>query len=153
MSNFFIFQKSISHKINIDSSKEKVWQVLSNFSCYNKWNSLVPMASGSLQVGEKLKIQVSLPSSEPMNYQVTIVDVKENEYLKWLGHFKLPGLFDGLHSYRLLTISCDKTELIHEEKFSGLLVPFVWRSLAPKFNTRFSESNQRLKHFVEDGAR
>jgi hypothetical protein len=149
MSNIFGFQKTISHTIIIDSSKQQIWKALSNFSSYNKWNSLVPMASGHLLAGEKLKIQVSLPLSEPMNYQVIIVEVKENEHIEWLGHFKLPGLFDGLHSYRLSTISGNKTELIHEERFRGLLVPFVWWSLGPKFNARFSESNERLKHFVE----
>lgn len=152
MCNFFLFQKFISHRIIINSSKEQIWKVLSNLPNYSKWNTLVPMVSGRLVIGEKLKIQVSLPSSEPMNYQVTIIEVKENEYIKWLGHFKLPGLFDGLHSYRLSAINNDITELIHEERFRGLLVPFVWKTLGPKFNARFSESNESLKQFVERGS-
>ena len=144
-----IFEKSIHTSIIINSPRDKVWGALSDFSTYQKWNTLVPSASGNLSSGSYLEVLVSLPQSKTMHYQVKITKVQKTETLQWLGHYKFPGLFDGHHRYHLKALDSHCTELIHEETFRGILVFFVWGYLKPKFIQRFNEANTQVKFYVD----
>lgn len=154
---FSVFEKKVHTSVVINAPIALVWKALSDFSEYNLWNSLVPNASiipGSLDklsVGTRLKIEVSLPQRKELYYYtVEVTGFEDGKFLQWLGHFKIPGLVDGRHSYRLGLLDENVTELIHEETFVGFLIPFVWNSMGPQFLQRFSESNLRLKKFIEN---
>ncbi|HRF20156.1 MAG TPA: SRPBCC family protein, partial [Chitinophagaceae bacterium] len=47
--------KQIITEIIINSSKEKVWQVLTDFSSYHVWNPFIISIEGELKKGSKLK--------------------------------------------------------------------------------------------------
>jgi hypothetical protein len=144
-----VFQRSVHTRIVIEASAEAVWSVLSNLKTYGQWNKLVPEATGRLAVGSSVAIQVDLPHTRKLRTNVLVTAIKQFECLGWLGHFWMPGLLDGHHTYRLSVISPTQTELVHEEIFQGLFVPFVWGSYGVKFEQRFAEANAGLKAFVE----
>ena len=53
----------------------------------------------------------------------------------------VPGLFDGEHGFRL-GAQAEGTLLVHEERFSGVLVPFVRRMLETSTRAGFEAMNQ-----------
>jgi hypothetical protein len=58
-------------------------------------------------------------------------------------------LFDGEHIFEIKPSPEGKTRFIHRERFTGLLVPFVWRSLNTKTRRGFNEMNRALKRRAE----
>lgn len=67
-SAFFInvnAQKMKEYKIEIavKASKEKVWEVITNFENYPSWNSVLKMESNNnLIVGNKFKVTITQPN-------------------------------------------------------------------------------------------
>jgi len=60
----------------------------------------------------------------------------------------LPGLFDGEHRF-VLEPHEGGTKFTQAEKFRGLLVPLMWKSMLPKTKRGFEMMNQALKQRCE----
>ncbi len=127
-----------------------VWQVLTDFSKYRSWNKFIPDASGGLYLGSQLNIKIHPPSQSARKYKVELTEVEIEKKLTWLGHFYITYLIDGRHTVELKKISSSQTLVLHYENFTGLLVPFVWRSYITKFLLAgFHEMNLGLKTHAE----
>ena len=85
-----------------------------------------------------------------MVFKPVVIKVIPEVEFRWLGRFLLPGLFDGEHIFELIPIAEQKTRLVHREKFSGLLVPFFWKSLDSGTRAGFKEMNNTLKNLAEN---
>jgi hypothetical protein len=70
----------------INSSKEKIWQALTDFEEYPNWNPFIQSIIGTLNVGEKLEVKIVPPKSEAMIFKPTILEIKKNTKYSWLGH-------------------------------------------------------------------
>lgn len=143
------FRKSIHTEIHIHASSAKVWAALVNLDQYQEWNPFITSALGILSEGEFLKIFIRLPGSKNQKIKVKIINVIEGSSLRWLGHFKIPGLCDGDHYFELFPSSDGSTRLVHRENFSGLLLPIIWKGFKPKFQQAFTELNLALKNRIE----
>ncbi len=140
----------IETQIIINAPITQVWQALTDFTNYDKWNPFIPKISGILKPNEILRIKIQVPGEKTKNYKVKLLQVTAPTTLHWLGHFMIYGLIDGRHSYELQHIDINKTLLIQYENFRGILVPFVWRNfLNSKLRIGFVLSNEGLKNYVE----
>jgi len=88
-------------EIIIDESAEKIWQVLADFKRYPLWNPFVKGILGGLAVGEKLTVQIGPPGKKEMTFLPTLITVKENHEIRWVGKFLLSPLFRGEHYFIL----------------------------------------------------
>jgi hypothetical protein len=59
------------------------------------------------------------------------------------------GLLDAEHEFRLVPLDGGRTRLHHDERFHGLLVPLVTRSLRRQTLPAFEAMNEALKHRAE----
>ncbi len=100
--------KEIYTEINIDASAKTVWDILIDFDNYPNWNPFMKQISGELQEGSKLKIFIKPYNSRGLNYKPTILELKVEEKIRWLGITGLPHLFDGEHSLILKKMSENK---------------------------------------------
>lgn len=140
----------IQTSINIRAPKEVVWKAIVDFDSYHLWNSFIPKARGHALPGEKIEMTIHVPGESPQKYQVQIKESLQDEKLTWLGHFKFRGLIDGYHSFDLVSVDHSSTELKHNEYFSGILVPLVWKSfLTTKLRQGLLTLNQDLKEYLE----
>ena len=57
-----------------------------------------------------------------MRFAPTILSVRPDRELRWLGRFFVRGLFDGEHYFLLEPLNERRTRFIQGETFSGLLV-------------------------------
>ncbi len=115
----------ISTEIEIAATPEQVWSILMDFSAYPHWNPFIRSISGVVKTGERLNIFVQPTGENGMKFHSTIFVAAPNQELRWLGHFLLPGIFDGEHYFQIEEMSQGRVRFIQGEKFSGLLMGFI----------------------------
>ncbi len=136
-------------KIIIKASKNKVWNILCNFNTYPEWNPFIRFIQGNVAVGNKIKVRIEPPNAKEMTFTPKVLSFIKQKQLTWLGHFVLPGLFDGEHHFELLSNPDGTTTFIQSEQFSGLLVPFFKKQLCNNTKKGFILMNEKLKELAE----
>jgi len=139
----------ISTEIEIHASAARVWSVLTNFEAHPDWNPFVRKISGTARVGEKLKVFIQPPGGNGMTFRPTVLVSKPEQELRWLGRFLIPGLFDGEHYFRIVSLGPERVRFIHGEQFSGILVRLAKSSLDTATRAGFEAMNQALKARAE----
>lgn len=136
-------------RIEIDCSVDSVWATLIDFQAYPTWNPLIKKICGEPHVGGKLNLTIVPPYLATRRLDVKVMAVRKHEELTWLGTFWRAGILDGHHSILLRRLGANRTELVHSEQFSGLLVPFVAPVLYLGMRSGFNAMNAALKTRVE----
>ena len=137
--------KQITTSITINASKEKVWNVLIDFENYSKWNSFIKVISGEIKVGNRIHVELS-----GMTFNPIIKAFDKNLELKWLGSLWFKGLFDGEHKFKLTDNGNGTTYFEQSENFSGILVRLFSKSLDTNTKANFEQMNKELKLRVEN---
>ena len=84
-----------------------------------------------------------------MSFRPTVLLAAPNTELRWLGHFLVPGIFDGEHYFRIAAIGPGQIRFTQGEKFSGLLVGMFKASLDRGTKAGFVAMNAALKARAE----
>ena len=111
----------VDTEIIINSSKERVWEILTDFRRYRDWNPFVREVIGNVAAGEKLEVYVKPKAGRGMRFNATISKVEKDKELRWVGHLFFPGLLDGEHIFIIESIGKNKIRFTHSERFTGLL--------------------------------
>jgi hypothetical protein len=142
-------------EIEINASAQRVWDVLMDFAAYPQWNPFIREISGKPEDGERLRAVMHPPESRPSTFRPKVISARSPNYqppfqFRWRGSLVIPGIFDGEHYFILEPLDMGKTRFIHGEKFTGLLVPYLWeRMLHTKVRRGFGEMNLALKERAE----
>ena len=144
------FSRELRHEIDIDAPAEHVWQALTNTADYG-WNPFIHRIEGRLTVGEKLQVEIEPPGGRVMKFEPTVLEVEPASKIRWIGHFLMPRVLDGEHTFELQPLAGDRTRFIQSERFSGILVGLLGRTL-DKTEHGFAAMNAALKGKVEKGA-
>ncbi|MDZ8119500.1 SRPBCC domain-containing protein [Pontiella agarivorans] len=140
--------KIIETEVHISASPERVWDVLTDFEKFPEWNPFIRTVEGKVRVGARLTVRIATPSGKEMTFKPTVKSATEEKEFSWLGHFLFPGLFDGEHIF-IIKSSEAGCVLLQQEKFGGLLVPLMWKSLGQDTRAGFEQMNQALKERAE----
>ena len=123
--------RELSTSIEIAAPPSRVWAVLLDTGSYARWNPDMRLV-GSLVVGATIE-NIEGQGDDRMIFWPTVLVVRPERELRWLGHYKVPGVLDAEH-YFLLRPSAGGTEFIQGERFRG---PVLWfydvRQLLPSF--------------------
>ena len=144
--------KELRSEIEIQASAERVWQLLTDFASFPQWNPFIRKASGSIQVGERLEVNIQPSGASGMTFRPTVLTAEPNRELRWLGHLLIPGLFDGEHIFTIEPLGESRVRFTQRELFTGLLVPLLARGLDTDTRRGFEEMNQALKARAEQVA-
>jgi hypothetical protein len=136
------------NEIEIQSTSEKVWEVLTGFDKYPDWNPLLCRVEGKLIVGEKVNLTAKSASNE-MNLLCTVTKVEINRQFSWKFHVVLPFLFQGEHIFKIEPIDERKVRFIDREVFHGLLVPLQAKNLETNAKPAMIAMGEALKDRVE----
>lgn len=133
-------------EIEIDADPETVWGVLTDFAAYPEWNPFIKPIKGEQMIGSRLLVR--LQPSEGRGFTMKPV-VKVNEpgrTFGWLGRLGgVPHLFDGAHRFELEPIDGGRrTRFVQSERFQGILLPLVRRSILPPTLRGFEAMNRAL---------
>jgi hypothetical protein len=143
-----LMSATITTEKQIDASPSTVWKVLTDFASYPEWNPFLTSAVGSPVEGSKMKVRFEPPGGRGLNMSPTILSVVPEQELKWLGHFVVPGIFDGEHHFLIRDMGNGSTRFTQKEMFRGLLVPLT-SNLLTKTKEGFEQMNQALKERSE----
>jgi hypothetical protein len=132
----------------IDASPEEVWAVLSDLDAYEAWNPFMLSATGTLAEGERLDIRMRPPGGKARRFRPTVRAAVPGRELRWLGSVGVPGVFDGEHAFTIEATD-GGSRLTHEERFTGVLVPLMARSLRRQILPAFEAMNAALKARAE----
>src|SRR5262245_50941189 len=108
---------TIDTTIDINASKDAVWDVLTDFACYKEWNPDMRI-EGVPEVGSNLVVYLS----GGMSFKPKVLVATPGEELRWLGKLGLRGIAAGEHFFVLTTNDDGTTRLNHGERYSGVLV-------------------------------
>jgi hypothetical protein len=140
--------KRLTTEIAIDASPEQVWAVLADLNRYSSWNPFIVEAHGGAVSGATLHLRMSPPGGRAIALKPRVTSAVPGEVLEWLGRLAVPGLFAGRHRFELHRTATG-TRLVHSETFTGILVPFLARSLDAHTLPGFTAMNEALKVEVE----
>lgn len=138
-------------EIEIATSAERVWAVLSDFGSYPQWNPFIKSIAGVPQEGARLKIAVQPSGGKLMRFSPVVLVADAERELRWLGRFVIPGIFDGEHRFVIEPLGENKVRFRQSERFSGFLVGALRTSLDRDTKQGFEEMNRALKARAEEG--
>jgi len=139
--------REISAAVDIKAKPERVWEVLTDFARYPEWNPFIREASGAARVGETLTLRMFPEGGRPMTFKPKVLVAEEGAELRWIGRLILPGIFDGEHRFAL-SAQGDGTRVVQSEKFTGLLVPLLGKTIDGTVEN-FRRLNSALKDTAE----
>jgi hypothetical protein len=84
-----------------------------------------------------------------MRFKPKVLKAEPNRELRWLGHLGLPGLFDGEHIFTIEPLDRERVRFVQRERFSGLLVPLLAKSLDTGTHAAFEAMNRAIKEQAE----
>ncbi len=149
-----IKKANMEESIQIEAPSSVVWKVLMDLEEYSKWNPFFIKAEGTLQEQQKIKLTMQPVEKSAQKFSPKILEVKEEQSIKWIGKVLFSGIFDGEHSFTLEQVSPNKTKFTQYERFSGILVGMAnfepyragWKkmnlALKEKAETMFKENLQ-----------
>ncbi len=141
--------REIKTEIKIAAPAKTIWKVLMDFDNYSKWNPFIKSIEGEQEVGKQLKVSIQPPEGREMTFKPNIQVVEPNSELRWLGKGPIGGLFDGQHSFVLDEQEDGTTRFVHSEKFRGILVGLMGKTL-DKTEIGFRQMNEALKKECEN---
>ena len=120
-----------------------------DFGSYPEWNPFIISIIGKPKVRERLRVTIQPPGSKPMVFKPQVTLFRREKQFGWLGSLFIRGLFDGHHIFEIEELSDNKCRLIQREDFSGILVPFLWKSIDTKTRAGFMAMNDKIKDLAE----
>lgn len=142
--------REIRSEIEIQAPAEVVWDVLADFGRFGEWNPFMPRAEGNVEEGARLEVRIEPPGGTGMTFKPMVTRLRPRRELRWLGRLWIPGLFDGEHIFEIESLGEDAVRFVQRERFKGLLVPLLWRSLDRNTRQGFEQMNRALKERAEE---
>jgi hypothetical protein len=135
----------ITTSITINATSEKVWNILTDFENYGKWNPFITSIVGDIIVGNTLQVTISPPNGSAMKFKPKLLVVNSQKELSWKGKLLCKGLFDGEHFLYIIDNKNGTITFTQGEKFTGIIVPFFKKMINVNTKNGFVLMNEKLK--------
>ena len=129
--------------INIRAKAAGIWKLLTDAAGFPRWNSTVAGIQGQIREGERLQLRV--PGTDRI-FTPRVSGVVPDERMTWTGGFA--PLFKGVRTFALKQRDDGSTDFTMAERFSGVMLPLIKRSL-PDFGPVFAQYANDLKREAE----
>jgi hypothetical protein len=137
------FSMTCGVEVNIRATPEVIWSLLTDAKGYPRWNSTITGIDGQIRDGERLRLHV--PGTD-RSFTPRVSDVIPNERMTWTGGFA--PIFKGVRTFLLTPRMDGSTDFAMEERFAGLMLPLVGRSM-PDLGPVFATFANDLKREAE----
>ena len=141
--------KEIHTEILINAAPEKVWEILTDFYKYPKWNPFIKSITGNVLIGNKITARLEPPGAKGMTFKPKVLAFETNKEFRWIGHLLFSGLFDGEHKFELIENRNGTTTFKQSESFRGILVPLFKKMIDKNTTNGFNLMNKKLKERAE----
>lgn len=141
--------KEISTEIIIQGSSADVWNVLTDFRSYPRWNPFIKEIRGDLIVGSKLELKIVTPKKKIRTYNPVVTVVTPDSELRWYGRAFMPGILDGERIFKISNDAGQSVRFEHKEIFGGLGALIGGKFLVKDIFESENNMNKALKLEVE----
>ena len=142
--------KTIETQIMVNSTPEKIWNILINFEEYELWNPFMTKVVGDAKLGSKIMVKIQTVRGKERTYYPIITKFEIDKELRWKGKSFLPGIFDGERIFIIEKSTNNQVSFLHKEIFTGLGVKFVGDKLGKDLKESFDKMNISLKSRAEN---
>ena len=142
--------KTIETQIMVNSTPEKIWNILINFDQYELWNPFMTKVVGDAKLGSKIMVKIQTVRGKERTYYPIITKFEIDKELRWKGKSFLPGIFDGERIFIIEKSTNNQVSFLHKEIFTGLGVKFVGDKLGEDLKESFDKMNIALKSRAEN---
>lgn len=129
--------------LDIQAPAARIWSLLTDAERFPTWNSTITRVEGPIREGGRLRVHVP---GTARTFTPTVSGVVAEARMTWTGGFA--PVFKGVRTFELEAGDGGSTRFAMEERFSGLLLPFVKGSM-PDFGPVFERYANDLKHEAE----
>ena len=130
-------------EINIETSAEIVWSLLTDAKGFARWNSTVTAIEGEIREGERLRLHV--PGTK-RTFTPRVSDVVPARHMVWGDG--VAAIFKGVRAFVLEPRGDASTDFVMEEHFSGVMFALT-KSMLPDFRPIFEAYDTDLKREAE----
>lgn len=135
--------------ITIEAPINDVWDFLTDFEKYEKWNPFIKCIKGKFELNSKIEVYMQPPGMKGTRMNPVITKIEPVNEFRWIGNLWVKGIFDGEHAFRLEELENDRTRLIQCERFRGVLAPLILYLIGGKTREGFESMNLSLKKKCE----
>lgn len=138
----------ISVRDRIRAPQSTVWDVVTAFDAYAEWNPTLTRVRGTPELGERLRVTLSLPSGIRVPFVATVTVLDPERELRWSTGLPSVGAIDAEHAF---VIEPDGDEVVFEqrERFEGALAEPLLARLSTEVRTGFEAMNEALAERAE----
>ncbi len=140
---------SLYAEIEIDASRQRVWQALVHKEQWLYWNTYLYDCNPKQPLTEGKEVLLSLrrvPGDEEVEFQPLVTLLQPGACLKWVS--SIPG-FVTEHVFQLQETGRDRTKYIHQENFSGVLTRVFFPFIRQDEQQGIRRMSRELKRYVE----
>lgn len=130
--------------IDISADQQIVWDILKDFDRYPDWNPCLISVTGGISTGSRLTISINPDYFISKRFKARLLEYSKEKGIRWFGRAAIPHMFAGDHSFEIIPTSTGVT-FIQREEFSGILVPFLRRTLDRKTKKGYEEMDRALR--------
>ncbi len=134
------YSRETAVHLDIKSTPEKIWRLLTNAEGYRSWNSTIVSLDGDISPGGKIKLVSQLDPKR--SFRLTIKEWIPNKKMVW-------GDSKGSRTYLLNQNEQGATQFSMTEKIGGWLFP-LYAKYIPPFDESFEQFAADLKKAAEN---
>jgi len=128
----------------LEAAPQKVWDILTDAAGYTSWDSGVVRVEGTIAAGSKIKVFSEISPGRAFPVKVSLDAPRQ---MVWTGGMPL-GLFKGVRTFTLSSLSDGQTDFRMREEFTGPLLKLIWRTM-PDLTDSFEQFASGLKKEAE----
>ena len=140
---------SIKTAVDVATSAEMVWRVLTDFPDYPRWNPFLVSIHGHPAPGERLTINARYPQGRSCKFSARVVKAIPAAELRWRRRRWIEGVFDREQAFFIVPNGIKGVRFIQREHFSGVLALLIMPFIGEKTRNAFNLMNQALKRSAE----
>jgi len=145
--------REIRTAVDVDVDPATAWAVLTDLDRVGTWNPFLRSIEGEPVIGARLRVRLEPPGRKPMTFRPVVTEAVPGASFEWLGRVGVRGLFDGRHRFELEPLPDGRTRLHHSERFTGVLVPLLWPTMAGPTTDGFEAANAAFAARCREAAR
>lgn len=142
--------KGLTTEITLQTTRNRVWELLTDFALYPQWNPLLTKLEGAGTSGAWHVLVVHLPGIDPFTARKCLLTVEENR-VSWRCQLVAARLLDWTLRFEIEALSPERLKFVQRSEFSGALAPIFSFALNKPLADGMEQLSQAVRRWGEKG--
>jgi len=139
----------IEHRIGVRATAERLWDVLTDFGGWERWNPYEVEVQGALAYGAPINLTERLPDLGERQVQAHLGEWEPNAQLVWVE--RRGFLFRTLRYYEIEELDRGACIVSHGMVFTGLRAELFHDKHRGRIRPAYEAISEKLKQIAEQG--